>query len=79
MDQMSRLYEPSNFVRRIEVTYAGKPVMSADVDFTISQNPNFRFYFTPRGEGELKAEVVDSRDSKFESSLAIRETAVSSR
>jgi sulfur-oxidizing protein SoxY len=79
MDQMSRLYEPSNFVRRIEVTYAGKPVMTADVDFTISQNPNFRFYFIPRGEGELKAEVVDSRDVKFESSLAIRETAVSSR
>jgi sulfur-oxidizing protein SoxY len=79
MDQMSRLYEPSNFVRRIEVTYAGKPVMTADVDFTISQNPNFRFYFIPRGEGELKAEVVDSRDVKFESSLTIRETSVSSR
>ncbi len=73
MDQMTRLYEPSNFVRRIEVTYAGRPVMSADVDFTISENPNFRFYFVPRGDGELKAEVVDSHDLKFESSLAIRQ------
>jgi len=73
MDQMSRLYEPSNFVRRIEVSYAGKPVMTADVDFTISQNPNFRFFFVPRGDGELKAEVTDSHDLKFESTLAIRE------
>jgi sulfur-oxidizing protein SoxY len=73
MDQMTRLYEPSNFVRRIDVTYAGKPVLTADVDFTISENPNFRFYFVPRGDGELKAEVVDSHDLKFESSLAIRQ------
>jgi sulfur-oxidizing protein SoxY len=76
MDQLSRLYEPSNFVRRIEVTYAGRPVMTADVDFTISQNPNFRFYFIPKGEGELKATVVDSRESKFESSLAIHESTI---
>jgi sulfur-oxidizing protein SoxY len=73
MDQMTRLYEPSNFVRRIEVSYAGKPVLTADVDFTISENPNFRFYFVPRGDGELKAEVVDSHDLKFESSMAIRQ------
>jgi sulfur-oxidizing protein SoxY len=73
MDQMTRLYEPSNFVRRIDVTYAGKPVLSADVDFTISENPNFRFYFVPHGEGQLKAEVVDSHDLKFESSIAIRQ------
>jgi sulfur-oxidizing protein SoxY len=79
MDQMSRLYEPSNFVRKIEVTYAGKPVMTAEVDFTISQNPNFRFYFLPKGEGELKAAVVDSRELKFESSLAIRATAANSQ
>jgi len=72
MDQVTRLYAPPRFVRTIQVRYAGKPVMSADVDFTISENPNFRFYFVPRGEGELKAEVIDSSNASFESSLAIR-------
>lgn len=75
MDQVTRLYAPPRFVRTVQVSYAGKPVMSADVDFTISENPNFRFYFVPRGDGELKAEVVDSSNATFESSLAIR-TAV---
>ena len=42
------------------------------MDFTISENPNFRFYFVPRGEGELKAEVMDTNDLKFESSIAVR-------
>ena len=45
--------------------------MSADVDFSISENPNFRFWFVPKGEGELKAVIVDSKDLKFESAVAI--------
>jgi sulfur-oxidizing protein SoxY len=77
MDQVTRLYAPARFVRTVQVSYGGKAVMSADVDFTISENPNFRFYFVPRGDGDLKAEVVDSSNATFESSLAIR-TAVAS-
>ncbi|HEX4584261.1 MAG TPA: quinoprotein dehydrogenase-associated SoxYZ-like carrier [Burkholderiaceae bacterium] len=72
MDQVTRLYAPPRFVRTVQVSYAGKPVMSADVDFTISENPNFRFYFVPRGDGDLKAEVVDSSNATFETSSPIR-------
>lgn len=74
MDQVSRLYTPAHFVRQVNVTYAGQPVMSADVDFSISENPNFRFYFLPRGDGELKAEVVDSDDLRFEGALRYRQS-----
>lgn len=69
MDQVSRMFKPAHFVRQVNITYAGEPVMSADIDFSISENPNFRFYFVPRGEGELKAEVIDSHDLRFESAL----------
>jgi len=75
MDQVTRMYAPPRFVRTVQVSYAGKTVMSADVDFTISENPNFRFYFVPRADGDLKAEVVDSNDATFETSLAIRAAA----
>jgi sulfur-oxidizing protein SoxY len=76
MDQVSRLYASPRFVRTVQVSYAGKPVMSADVDFTISENPNFRFYFIPRADGDLKAEVVDSSNTTFETSFSIRSAAV---
>ncbi len=66
MDQVTRLYAAPHFVRRVDVRYDGKPVMSADVDFSISENPNFRFYFVPRGSGELEAKVVDNRDLEFD-------------
>jgi sulfur-oxidizing protein SoxY len=75
MDQLTRLYAPPRFVRTVQVSYAGKPVMSADVDFTISENPNFRFYFVPRGDGQLTADVVDSSNATFETSVAIRGAA----
>ncbi len=69
MDQVSRLYTPSHFVREVRVSYRDRLVMSADVDFSISENPNFRFYFEPDGEGELKAEVADSHDLHFTSAI----------
>jgi sulfur-oxidizing protein SoxY len=72
MDQVTRLYTPPYFVRKVTVTYAGRPVMSADVDFSISENPNFRFYFIPSGEGELKAEVIDSKDLTFDNQLVVK-------
>lgn len=71
IDQVSRLAPPPHFVRSIEVSYAGKPVLSADVDFTISENPNVRFYFVPKAAGQLTVNVVDSHDAKFEKSLAV--------
>jgi len=71
MDQLTRMYTPAYFVRRIQVSYAGQPVLSADVDFSISENPNFRFYFVPTGEGELKAEVVDTNELRFETVVKV--------
>ena len=65
MDQVTRSYATPHFVRSVEVRYGGKLVMNADVDFSISENPNFRFYFVPNGEGELDAKVVDNENLEF--------------
>ena len=60
------------YVKHLVVSYAGREIMSADIDFTISKNPTFNFYFLPTTKGELKAEIVDTNDLKFETSLAIK-------
>jgi sulfur-oxidizing protein SoxY len=78
MDQLTRMYAPPHFVRRVEVRYDGKPVMIADVDFSISENPNFRFYFTPREGGELEASVVDNQDLKFSTVMKLDGSRVAS-
>ena len=75
MDQLTRQFTPAYFVRQVTVSYAGKPVMSAELDFSISENPNLRFRFVPRGPGELKVEALDSQDRRFESVLVLAPTA----
>jgi sulfur-oxidizing protein SoxY len=75
MDQATRQYTPAHFVRRVDVSYGGRTILSADLDFSISENPNFRFYFAPQGPGDLKAAVVDSQDLRFVGAQALRDTA----
>ena len=71
MNQVTRNYASAYFIRKVEVTYADKPVMTANVNFSISENPNFRFYFVPRGNGELKAHVEDTKNKQFEGAVAV--------
>jgi len=75
MDQATRQFTPAHFVRRVDVTHAGKLVLSADLDFAISENPNLRFWFVPQGGGDLRATVVDSHELRFVGAQALRDTA----
>jgi len=72
IDQLTRLAPPPYFVRAVDVSYAGRPVLSADVDFTLSENPNLRFFFNAPQEAALKVRVVDSSERVFERSLAVK-------
>jgi len=58
-----------HFVRQVEVFYGEQRILRANVDFTISENPVFRFYFQPQGEADLRAQIVDSADLRFEQTL----------
>jgi sulfur-oxidizing protein SoxY len=71
MDQLTRTYAAPHFVRSVEVRHDQKLVVSAKVDFSISENPNFRFYFVPGSGGELDAKVVDNKDLEFSASVRL--------
>ena len=78
MDQYTRQFTPAHYVRKVDVSYRGRPVLSADLDFSMSENPNFRFYLRPEAgadAGELRASVVDSQGLRFEASHALAATA----
>jgi len=71
MDQVTRFYAPAHFVKQFEVTYAGEPILSAETDISISENPSLRFYFMPEQAGELRAQVIDSKDLSFTGSYQV--------
>ncbi len=79
MDQVTRHFTPAHFVRRIEVSYAGRTLLTADVDFALSENPQIRFQFRPREDGELLAKAVDSKDLTFTQSLAVKSASLTSQ
>lgn len=70
-DQLTQLFIPAYYVRTIQVSYAGQPILTADVDFSISENPNFRFHFLPRTAGELKAVIVDTKERQWEGRVEV--------
>jgi len=71
VDQLTRHYIPSHFVRSVEVRHAGELVMSADVDFSISENPYFRFWLMPGAGGALETRVVDNHDLEFTNGISL--------
>ena len=74
IDQVSRLAPTPQFVRQIDITYDGQPVLSAEVDFTLSENPALRFQFLPKADGQshdLRAVVQDTNDRRFETTVAV--------
>jgi len=71
MDQVTRLYAPAHFVRQIKVSFEGEEIFSAETGFGISENPSFRFYFVPESEGQLTAEVTDTKDLRFTQTLQV--------
>ena len=72
IDQLTRLAPAPVFVRKVQVSYAGRPVLQADVDFSLSENPSLRFNFVPQAEGELVVEASDTDDRRFNTRLTVR-------
>lgn len=71
LNNVTVMYIPAHFVRSIKVSYGDRKVFDADLDFSISENPTLRFNFVPHGQGELKAEVEDSKDGHWTGTLAV--------
>ena len=71
LNHITVMFIPPHFVRTLKVSYADRKLFDADLDFSISENPTFRFNFVPRGPGELKAEVEDSKEGRYSGRLLI--------
>ena len=72
LNQTTVMFIPAHFVRSIKVSYAGRKIFDADLDFSVSENPTLRFNFVPRSQGVLKAEVEDSKDGRWEGTLSVQ-------
>jgi sulfur-oxidizing protein SoxY len=69
MDQVSRLYIPADFLHSLQIWQGQELLMSVEGGNSISENPEFRFRFTPLlggGDEPFRAEAVDSTGERFQ-------------
>lgn len=64
-DQITRTYIPAHYVERMEVTYAGTPLIRLEADVSLSADPSLRFRFTPAQAGRFEVSVHDSEGQSF--------------
>lgn len=76
LNNVTVMFIPPHFVRSIRVRYDGRPLFDADTDFSVSENPSWRFQFVPRqAGGQLTAEVEDSKDGHYQGQLDLARAA----
>lgn len=61
----------AHYVTDIKVSYGDRPVLTAQTTIADSEDPSFRFYFTPREAGQLRVEVKDSRGQQFAKAVEV--------
>ena len=69
--QRTGVKPPPHFVKELIVSYDGKIVMKADLTFAISQDPSFRFFFTPEKEADMVVVAVDTKNNEFKSTHSV--------
>ena len=65
MDQVTRHYVPAHFIRDIQVTFEGEPVLRVESDISLSEDPSLQFWYVPPGPGEIAVEVSDSQGGSY--------------
>ncbi len=53
------------FIKNLNVTLNGESILNADLTFSISTDPSFRFYITPEQYGVLQITATDTKDAVF--------------
>jgi sulfur-oxidizing protein SoxY len=64
-------FRPAFFINRIEITYHGKPVLTADTYIGISENPSIEFGFIADQPGALHVVIHDNEGGAYSHSMDI--------
>ena len=64
-DQLSLLYIPEHYVKDVVVDFNNETILRAQTTYTLSENPSFRFSFSPEEHGLLVATMTDTKDKVY--------------
>lgn len=71
IDQLSRNWIPPDYVRSVKVRYGDAPVLEAETDISIAEDPAIGFSFVPTRPAAMTVEVEDSSGRRFAQSWPV--------
>ena len=71
MEIGSRVLPPAHFLSHVQVDFADRQVMAADLTFSVSMDPSLRFFFVPKSGGTLTVKANDTQNNNWVSTHAI--------
>jgi len=71
IDQLTRYWIPPDYVRHIEISLDGQPLMTVESDISFSEDPTITFNMASGAGGTLSVSVEDSEGRQFEQSWPV--------
>ena len=71
-DLVSQGYVPAFYINKAAFTYNGKPLMTVDVGVGTSEDPYYKFNFTPDAPGVLEVTATDNEGKSFMQQLDVK-------
>lgn len=65
IDPMTRVTPPARYVDTLEVKTGGETIFKMEGGITISEDPNFRFSYTPAADGVIEVSGTDTAGAIF--------------
>jgi sulfur-oxidizing protein SoxY len=73
---LTQYFIPAHFVQKLSISQAGRPILSMEGGISISEDPNFRFDFEARGNGEIQVEAIDTDGKVFRNQWPLEVTGL---
>lgn len=70
-DLVTHGFRPAFYINKVDVSYNGKPVMVADTNIGISENPSIQFGFFADKPGTLQVVLHDNRGATFRHAMDV--------
>lgn len=64
-DPLTQYFIPAHFVQKLSISQDDRLILSMEGGISISEDPNFRFDFAAKGNGDIKVEAVDTEGKVF--------------
>lgn len=71
-DLVSQGYVPAFYIKKVDFTYNGKPVMTVDVGVGTAEDPYMKFNFVPDAPGKLEVLATDNEGKTFSHQVDVK-------